>query len=292
MALGFFDGVHLGHAAVLRPVAARRSDGLTPLALTFTGRPVSHGAPLILDPQASAREIEKLGCAVVRLDFERARALSPRRFAEQVLRDELHAAFVSCGYNYRFGRNASGSAELLAALCREMGIVPAVRDCFSVDGVSVSSTAVRQAITDGDMPLVRRLLGRLYSYEYPVVEGDRRGRLLDAPTANQFFPDGVLTPRYGVYAALAEIDGQSYPAVTNIGIRPTIGHSRPRSETHILGFDGDLYGRLLRVSLLVHTRDEMLFSDLAGLRAQILSDAEDARRIVGAFRTRGASDEP
>lgn len=275
-ALGNFDGLHLGHAAVIEAAIRQRDRGFEPVVLKFREHPMRFFAPgergLILTDEEDERRIALLGARVVYLDFEAVRNLSPAEFVDGVLSEALGVRFVSCGYNYRFGKNAAGSAQTLKTLCEKKDIE--VRVCGKVEyrGMAVSSTAIREALKNGDMALANGMLGYEYGYGLEVVHGDARGRMLGAPTANQIFPAGLLVPKYGVYASKAEYDGRIYPGVTNIGLRPTIGGSDPRSETHILGFDGDLYGKTLRVSPIRYLREERRFDSLEELAAQIARD--------------------
>jgi len=282
-ALGNFDGLHIGHAAVIEAAVRQKDRGFTPVVLKFREHPMRYFAPgergLILTDEEDERRIEAMGADVHYMDFTAVRDMSPERFVDEILRDSLGVRFVSCGYNYRFGKNAAGDADTLKTLCEKRNIE--VRVCGRVDcnGVPVSSTAIREALKNGDIPTANGMLGFAYSYCFEVVHGDARGRTLGAPTANQFFPPEVLTPKYGVYASAAEWNGKQYPAVTNIGLRPTVGGDSPRSETHILGFDGDLYGEYLRVAPIRYLRGERRFDSLAELSAQIAADAAESLRI-------------
>jgi len=201
---------------------------------------------------------------------------------QQVLRDQLGAVKVTCGYNYRFGAGGVGDAALLTRLCDACGIAVTVVDAVSSDGCPVSSTAIRQAIAAGDMTAARRLLGRPYRLQQPVIQGQHLGRRLGMPTINQLLPTGVVHPRYGVYASCVEIDGEPYPAVTNIGLRPTVGTDRPLAETYILGFSGDLYDTAPAVYPLSFLREEQTFPTLAALQEQVQRDAQEAAALFEA----------
>lgn len=281
-ALGNFDGLHIGHAAVVEAAVRQRERGLDPVVLKFREHPMRFFAPgergLILTDEEDERRIEALGARVEYLDFETVRELSPEAFVDGVLCEALGVRFVSCGYNYRFGKNAAGDAETLKELCEKRNITVSVCGKVEYRGRAVSSTAIREALKNGDIALANGMLGYGYGYSLPVVHGDARGRLLGAPTANQFFPPELLTPRYGVYASKVPVGGRVYPGVTDIGVRPTVGGA-PRSETHILGFDGDLYGQALRVEPIRYLREERRFSSLEELSAQIARDKAQSLEI-------------
>ncbi len=282
-ALGNFDGLHIGHAAVISAAVRQRARGFAPVVLKFREHPMRYFAPgergLILTDAEDERRIESMGARVEYMDFSAVRELSAEQFVDEILCGSLGVRFVSCGYNYRFGKNAAGSADLLKKLCAERNIEVRVCDRVDYHGIPVSSTAIREALKNGDIPLANGMLGYEYSWRLEVVHGDARGRMLGAPTANQFFPEELLTPKFGVYASWAEVDGRRMPAVTNIGLRPTIGGDIPRAETHISGFDGDLYGSFLRVAPIRYLRGERRFDSLEELSAQIAADAAESLKI-------------
>ena len=283
-ALGNFDGLHLGHTEVIEAAIRQRDRGFLPVVLKFREHPMRFFAPgargLILTDEEDEKRIRAMGARVEYLDFEAVRAYSPERFVDEILCGMLGAGFVACGENYRFGKNAAGDAKTLKKLCEQRNIGVCVCGMVEYRGRAVSSTAIRTALKDGDIALANGMLGYEYGYCLEVVHGDARGRTLGAPTANQFFPPRLLVPKYGVYASRAEIDGREYPGVTNIGLRPTVGGD-PRSETHLIGFDGDLYGRFLRVSPLRYLREERRFASLDELAAQI---ARDKARSLEIYR--------
>lgn len=286
VALGNFDGLHIGHMAVIHAAMQAAGQDMVPAVLKFREHPFfasgqSANQPYLLlsEPECEKR-LREQGVAVYTYDFSAVRSLSPQAFVTDILARELHATAVSCGYNYRFGKNAAGDAALLRTLCEACGIEVHVCNEIFYQGEPVSSTAIRRALLAGDMQKANGMLGYLYSYDYTVVTGDQRGRLLGAPTINQFFPKEVLVPRYGVYASRVTVADKTYAGVTNIGLRPTIGHSAPRSETYIEGFRGDLYGQNPKVALLQFLRPEIKFDSLEQLSAQIASDAKRAADIV------------
>jgi riboflavin kinase / FMN adenylyltransferase len=275
VAIGSFDGVHLGHRAVID-----RADTV----LTFDPHPLEilhpSALPKLIMPFAVKRDvIEGLGVrelVVIPFDREFA-ALAAEDFIERVLIERLAAQRVSVGENFRFGARARGDAEMLA-LRPEFGtrVVPLVE----VDGETVSSTRVRALVAAGDVAAARRCLGAPFMVEGTVVSGDQRGRELGFPTANIVPDDRLAIPGYGVYAAFA--DGVA--AAVNVGVRPTFESGRGvLIETYLIDRDEDLYGRTLRVAFVDRIRGEKRFAGVAELIAQMRADVEEARRVCASF---------
>lgn len=288
LALGNFDGVHIGHRAVISAAVrlARRWD-LLPGAVVFREHPqkaLRGQAPARLcDGGIRLRAFEGAGAkAVCVIDFEEIMALSPEAFVEQVLVRRLHARALACGYDYRFGSGGAGDAGRLRELCMRHDIRFAMADEVDFEGLPVSSTRIRVALEEGRTEAANAMLGRPFGFDFTVVGGDRRGRKLGAPTINQFFPDGFVVPKFGVYASKTLVEGRWRPSVSNIGLRPTIGTQSLRSETFIMDFSGDLYGQKIEVALLHFLRGEVQFGSLDALRAQIAADARAARSLVQA----------
>lgn len=274
VALGFFDGVHLGHQALLA-----RAD----VAFTFDNHPATvlrpDQAPALLTTWEERRAIiEAMGKKVVHRPFDRAfSALAPEVFARDTLRDQLGATRVVVGPNYRFGHRASGTPELL----REMGFEVVEVAPVAKDGQMVSSTGIRQLLTGGRASEAAGWLGRPFCWEGVVAYGEQRGRLLDTPTANLPVPAGKVVPAHGVYLVQVEHDGRRLNGVANLGVRPTFGTSEPLLEVHLLGYEGDLYGRKLKVDFVGRLREERKFDGLEALKAQIRSDREQALAFFG-----------
>ncbi len=281
VALGFFDGLHLAHRQVLAAAVAQREKGLTPCVLLFDDHPqhVLNGktVPKLLQNEKRDALLTEMGLTAVNCSFERIRNKSPREFVSQVLRGELNAAFVSCGYNYRFGKNGEGDAAALKALCAAEGVEVCVCPEIDFEGEPVSSTAIRRLIENGEAEKVARLLGRPFSFSAEVIAGDRRGRLLGTPTVNQKLPDDMVIPRYGVYVSEVRFGGSVHTGVTNIGARPTFQSTEVRSETYILDFDGDLYGKTVETALVKYLRPVITFDSADALKAQIARDVQAAQ---------------
>lgn len=285
VALGTFDGLHRGHMSVIHKAVIQKDNGLLPVILLFSEHPMrvlTGSAPgELFTGKIKQREIEKTGCVPYEIRFSDIRDMSPEEFFWDILINRLNVGFISCGFNFRFGKNGSGNTEIISGLCKKYGVELSV--CGEVDYGSecISSTRIRKALTDGDMKTANQMLGRYFSYDFEVVTGDRRGGpTLGFPTINQFFSENFIVPKFGVYASISFVDGKWYPSMTNIGIRPTIGNSAPRSETHIFGFSGDLYGTNTEVALIAYVRSEMKFDSLDALKAQMQKDRKNTLEIL------------
>jgi riboflavin kinase/FMN adenylyltransferase len=290
VALGVFDGVHLGHQAILgTAVALGRAAGLEPLACTFEPHPME-----ILQPDRAPRRItpvdERLAligetgvAATVVLRFTRALAgIEPEAFVKDVLLGRLRAREIVVGYNHRFGRGARGDARLLEDLGGRLGFRAHVVPPTTVDGVAVSSSEIRNTLQRGDVAAAARALGRPYAIAGEVTSGAGRGRTLGFPTAN-IAPDRALLIDRGVYLGRVHVDGRRHPAVVNVGVRPTFGETTVAVEAHLIDFSGDLYGRHVRLEFVDRLRSEMRFPSVDALKAQVALDIEAAR---GAERAR------
>ena len=287
--LGSFDGLHKGHMTVIAcAFEMQQKYGLLPLVLLFDKHPMvalSGKAPdKVLQSNLRDGIIAATGAEKRIVPFDLVKDMTCREFFEKILMGKLNAGGVCCGWNYRFGKNNEGGVETLRNLCEEYGVELMVSDPVDYQGSPVSSTRIRQAVEQGDIPLANALLGREFCYKQTVVDGQHRGRLIGAPTINQRFDDGFVKPKKGVYASVTVVDGKEYPSVTNIGLRPSFENEDFRSETCILGFSGNLYGLEIEVKLLEYLRGEVKFDSMDALSAQIHADAEKAEKI---FEIRG-----
>ncbi|MGH7822975.1 MAG: bifunctional riboflavin kinase/FAD synthetase [Candidatus Binatia bacterium] len=286
--LGNFDGVHLGHREILRRVVgeARARDGEA-VVITFFPHPTAVLAPDRAPPPiASLRErlasFREAGIdVVVARHFTKAFSrLSPQEFVDRYLVGAVGAVKVIIGHSVSFGRGRAGGAETLREAGGRAGFAVEVVGPVRVDGIDVSSTAVREHVGKGDMPLARRLLGRPYGIGGRVISGDRRGKALGFPTANIRPRVPVLAPD-GVYAVRVEHEGRRIPGIANIGRNPTFGEGRPRGvEAHLFEFEGELYGRWIRVLLVERIREERRFPSADALVEQIRRDVERARSVL------------
>jgi len=288
VALGTFDGVHLGHRAILGTALARaREIGVEALACTFDPHPME-----ILQPDRAPRPItpfdERLALigeagidTVVVLPFTRElSAVEPEAFVKDVLLERLHAREVVVGYNHRFGRGARGDPRLLEGLAEQFGFRAHVVPPMTVDGVAVSSSEIRAALQRGDVAGAARALGRPYAIAGPVTSGAGRGRTLGFPTAN-IDPDRPLLVPRGVYRGRVIVEGRPHAAVVNVGVRPTFDETVLAVEAHLLDFAGDLYGRHVRLEFVDRVRDEMRFPSVEELKAQVMRDIATARAQSG-----------
>ena len=276
VALGNFDGIHKGHTAVLDKTVEQTKNGLIPCALLFTqhSEKVINGfAPPMLMTETERRSyIESRNINVEEIDFSDIRNLSPAEFVDKILIKKLDAGAVICGYNYRFGKNAVGNADTLQKLCKEKGIECFVVGEIDVDGSPVSSTAIRSLIENGDIRCANRMLGKKFGFTAEVIHGDARGRSWGYPTINQIIPDGLVLPKFGVYSSIVTVDKKTYKGVTNIGKRPTVGTDTVLSETNIIDFSEDIYGKQVDIRLVDFIRPERKFSSFKELAEQIKTD--------------------
>lgn len=288
LTIGNFDGVHLGHQALMvRTRDAARALGVPAVVVTFHPHPVRFFTgkpqpPFITTPAQKARCIAALGVdALLTLTFDQAlAAMPPERFVEEVLVGQLRVRRLFIGYDYAFGKGRAGNHELLARLGERLGFSVEQLPPVLVDGVVVSSTRIRDLLLAGEVWGARALLGRFHCVEGTVVPGHRRGgALLGFPTANLLLTD-ELFPKTGVYCAWAEWDGLKHPAVLNIGFNPTFGGEVLSVEAHVLDFAGDLYGRHLTLHLVQRLRGERKFAGVDELRAQIIRDVALARTVL------------
>lgn len=285
--LGFFDGVHLGHGALLRQVReAAEERGCVAAAVTFDRHPRdmipgAERALLLNTPEERAALMQRLyGIQeLIVLPFDaHMRDMDWRDFITGVLVKKHRAVHLVAGHDYHFGRRGEGDPARLQALCRELGLGCHIIPRVEVDGVTVSSTHIRTLIQAGDMEQAARFLGHPHTLSGPVIHGRALGRSLGIPTANLHIPEGVLAPAFGVYACRVWVDGRSWPAVTNVGVRPTVTNDRRVTvESWLLDFNGDLYSETIRVDFLKHLRLEQKFSSLAELQAAIFRNADETR---------------
>lgn len=288
-AIGNFDGVHIGHQAVI-DIARERANAIgAPLAvMTFEPHPRQVFAPdapafRLMNAKARATRLEKLGVDILyELPFSRElAALSAHDFAEKVLRDGLGLRHVVVGADFRFGKDRGGNAALLRDL--DCGFGVSIADLVSSGSEEVSSTAIRRALTEGRPADAARMLGHWHRIEGTVQKGDQRGRDLGYPTANLTI-DGLHPPRFGVYAVKADIlsgpHAGSYLGASSCGVRPMFGENHPNFETHLFDFDGDIYGEHISVALIEYLRGEEKFDSLDALIAQMDADCARARDIL------------
>ncbi len=290
-AIGNFDGVHIGHQAVIRQARAAMPDA--PLGvLTFEPHPRQVFAPeappfRLMGREARASRLAKMGVErLYELPFNAAlAALSPRDFAQRVITDGLGLRHVVVGADFCFGQGRAGTVSELQGFGREMGFGVTVAELVEGEGGQVSSTSIREALSDGRPRDAAAQLGHWHRIEGPVIGGEQRGRELGFPTANMSI-DGLHPPRFGVYAVLVDVtEGPhrgTYHGAASIGVRPMFGENRANLETFLFDFKGDLYGTTLSVALVDFLRPEEKFDSLDALIAQMDADCARAREILSA----------
>ena len=297
IALGNFDGVHKGHQELMRrAVAAGKEKGLASAVFTFSNHPrnLLAGEDVvknILYPEEKRRIIEGMGVDVlfdIPFTWDIC-VMEPVRYIEDLLFTAFRAQEIFCGFNYTFGHKAGGNVGLLQEECEKHGRCAHVLDPVMVDGRIVSSTLIRTYIAEGKIEACDACLGRPYALNGTVVHGNEIGRTIGFPTCNLLVDETMVTPPNGVYVTNCiirrEQDGrvkeEKHPAVTNIGVKPTIGTFAKNVETHIFDFEEDLYGKDIRVEFLKMTRPEVRFDGLEALKEQIARDCAQARAYHG-----------
>ena len=284
-ALGFFDGVHLGHQKLLsRCVRLATEYGCIPAAITFDRHPKSlflNPAPVLIstvpDRELLLRQYGMEAVQVLPVT-EKTMSIPWEQFLQQLL-DRGAGGFV-CGDDFRFGHKGAGNPRLLQEFCRVRGLPCAVIPEQTLGEIRLSSTYIRRQIETGDMATAVRFLGHPYTLTGTVVRGQQLGRRLGIPTANLHLPEGLAVPRFGVYACRALVDGVRYPAVTNIGTRPTVAGQGITVEPWILDYSGDLYGRQITLEFCFFLRPERKFDSLEELRQEVQENARQTREIL------------
>ena len=285
IALGFFDGVHRGHGALLRKAAERAGEvNAAPAVFTFdrspkefvTGRPV-----LLINYNDDRRDIIRRVYGIQRVifaPFDREMMTMPwQDFITELLVKQYGAVHLVAGHDYRFGHKNEGTVERLREKCRELGLGCDIIPKVELEGITVSSTYIRTLLEQGDVERAALFLGHPHCLSQTVRHGQRLGRTIGIPTVNLAVPAHVLTPERGVYITRAFLpDGRSCPGVTNVGTRPTVTEGDTVSvETYLLGFDGDLYGQTVRLDFYKRLRGEVKFPSLEALRQEILRNVAE-----------------
>jgi len=287
-AIGNFDGVHLGHRAVLK-IAADAAEA--PLGVvTFEPHPREHFAPdapafRLMNAEARANRLKELGVVhLYEVEFNDSLvSLSPETFVEDILVGRLGLKHVTVGRDFRFGKNRTGDVEVLSDLGGKYGFGVTIADLVDIGGLDVSSTRIREALSDGRPQDAAAMLGHLHRIEGEVVRGEQRGRELGYPTANIGL-DGLHLPKLGVYAVRFRVltgpHAGEYDGVASLGVRPMFGDNTPNLETYVFDFRGDLYGARVSVALVDYLRPEEKFDSLEALVSQMDADSAEARRVL------------
>lgn len=286
VALGVFDGIHKGHQDVINCAISYKDTGLSSAVFTFNTKTVTTKGnghiDMLLSDELKLEMLENMGVDYIfSPEFSVLKNLTAHEFVKEIIHKKLNASVAICGENFRFGKGAFSGSDELSSICRDLGIATIILPHTFSDGKAISSTDIRKHIINGEIALANKKLGYDFYFKLPVVHGNMIGRTLDFPTINQYFQAGQVIPRFGVYASVTEIEGKAYPSISNIGIKPTIGgESFPLAETFIINFKGDLYEKVIKVSLKQFIRPEQKFEDLNELKATIKNDLITAKQIL------------
>ncbi|MEG0291337.1 MAG: bifunctional riboflavin kinase/FAD synthetase [Anaerovoracaceae bacterium] len=285
IALGNFDGIHLGHQEIIRrTVADAKSAGIKSAVFTFANHPrnlLKNTEPVknILYSDDKQRIMESYNIDYLfNIPFtDEIMEMKPTDFIEKLLIDKLNMQEVLCGFNYRFGYKASGNVEILMKESFNKGFGIHILEPYKVGDEVVSSTLIRKYISMGNMEMARKLLGRPYSIGGEVVVGNRLGKTIGFPTSNINIDESMVSPPNGVYITNCIYNGVTYSSITNVGVKPTIGTYNKNVETHIFNFDKELYGKNIRVDFLEKLRDERVFDSVEDLSKEITANCITAR---------------
>ena len=282
VALGCFDGVHLAHRKVIQGVLDCREGGLTPAMFTFADYANKGVLKRIYTQKEKLHELENLGIELVYcVPFPEVCLMSASVFVTEVLKANLNAKKVFCGFNYKFGRGGNSDVAVLKYLCEKEGIEVVVVDEIAIDGITVSSTEIRRLLDEGDVKTAGKMLTKPFALFGEVVHGNALGRKMGIPTINVGTDATKLLPKFGVYAANVYISDSTTPlkAALNIGMKPTVGSEEPTVEAFIIDEAGDYYGKQVKVELIDYIREEKKFATLQDLQYAIERDIEKIRNI-------------
>ena len=276
VALGDFDGVHLGHRRLL-DVTVNNPYGFIPAVYTFNGN--CKGAKVIMTGTEKRARLTELGVKrIIFDDFEKVRRLSPQEFAENVLFKRLNAGAVVCGMDFRFGRNADGDIGVLTELCRSAGVFLLTVDCLAGQHGKLSSSDIRLMIRNGQMEKAAAALGSRFFVTGTVSHGKRLGSRHNTPTVNIKIDAGRIVPKYSVYITQTVLDGKKYNGITNVGVRPSVEDTDIANiETNLFDFDAEIYGSQIRVEFIKMLRSERKFESRELLFSQIAADIAAAK---------------
>lgn len=285
IALGNFDGVHLGHQELIRKMVELAGEkGLKAAVFTFSNHPKDllpqeKRVKCILTQEEKEQIIESLHVDYLfNVPFtKKIMMMDPQDFIEQLLVEKLHMKGACCGFNYNFGYKAKGNPQILREAGARLNFDVREMPAYRIKGEVVSSSLIRTLIASGQVEKCMTYMGRHYDIGGEVVVGNRLGKKLGFPTSNLVIDPLMVTPPNGVYVTYCTYNGVRYPSVTNVGIKPTIGHYNKNVETHIFNFDKELYGKQIRVEFLQKTRDEVKFDNVTELSEQIVRDCREAR---------------
>lgn len=285
IALGIFDGVHLGHQSVISRALSYKKYGLKTAVFTFSVEDMTlkHGKKLkyIMDNKTKLDIIYSMGVdKIVCPNFNIIHNMSGEDFAKSILHNEMNAKTVICGKKFRFGKDASCNVLDLQQYGTKYGFNVEIAEPILFESKLISSSTIRELILKGDIKTANKLLGHDYCINSVVVHGNELGRTIDFPTINQRFASRQVIPKFGVYSSRTTIDDKIYQSMTNIGVKPTISKDNtPIAETHIIGFSGNLYDKTIKVSLNEYIREEKRFNSIDELKKAIYKDVELCSKV-------------
>ena len=283
VALGYFDGVHIAHQSLINQMCRYADENnLKKAVFTFTKTiTLGHKGKDIL---TSAQKLDVMRSMGIDLyyspDFLEFSSLTPEEFVKNILIDSMGAKAVFCGENFFFGKNRRGNVQVLKQLCEKYNIVFVQAETVLLDGEVVSSTAIRNALAEGNVEKAAVMLGRPYGVFFPVQHGKKIGRTIGTPTINQIYPATMCSPKPGVYITCTTVDGKKYPSATGLTNRPTVNGSGYTCETFILGFEGDLYHQNIQVEFYSFLFEARKFDSLQQLGDMIYSSAVEAKKYL------------
>lgn len=291
LCLGNFDGVHIGHRALIMETSRQKErlccyHGIAGGAWLFEVPPsfslTESGAPQLTSLNEKLVLFASLGLDYAFLaNFDKLRDLEPAEFVEEILKKQCRCVYTVCGFNFRFAKHAMADATVLQKL---MDGNATILDCIMQDGKPVSSSAIRALLANSELPKANKMLGRPYSLTAPVLHGKALGKTIGIPTVNQMFDTHTMRPEGGIYVSRTWVGGTAFPSVSNIGTRPSFDDGDfINCETHIIGYDGDLYGTEVTVEFFERLRSEIRFPNTEALRAQL---REDIANAINFFETR------
>lgn len=283
VALGYFDGVHIGHKFLIDKMSEYAlANNLDKAVFTFSKSiTLGHKGKDILSKRQKLEVMQKMGIDLFYSpDFSVFSQLTPEEFVRDVLISSMGAKTVFCGENFLFGKNRAGNVAVLTEICSKYNVAVVIVPTVTLEGETVSSTCIREALSSGNIEKANAMLGRRYSIDFEVVHGKSLGKTLGTPTINQIYPDGMCTPQEGVYVTTVCLDGIDYPCATGFGTRPTVSGMGQSCETFIQGFSGDLYGKNIKVEFFKYLFPPRKFKNVGELKNMILSAADMANEYL------------
>lgn len=275
VAIGKFDGLHLGHAEVIKSAVEKKAENVSVAVIIIDNDSTDN----LLTNSERAEKIYELGVdEIIRLQFDEIKNFSPEQFVRDILRDRLDVKYISVGFNFKFGKGALADCNMLKKIGGKTGMEVTVTEPVKVQGTVVSGTKIKELIKSGKISFANQMLGYNHFLQSNVIKGAGRGKKLGYPTVNQIPDDGRLVPKYGVYSSRILVDDEWQHSITNVGIHPTIEGGKMQYETHMLDCDRELYGENLRVELLEFTRSEKKFETLKELGKQLELDVAKQRQ--------------